>query len=666
MAHYQLTYYAEALIFLRQLQRPDLSAAAALAVSEMIEGNPVQAKNLLAKQNLDSDALARIGFGLLLKDQPAGSIEWFNRVSPPTPDSKAGLLCAYYCLGDLENALSSFTLLTPPYSDLVSLQSMALDAYIEMGRLSEADALSKRILTQDKAISLASFPLAFMTYKQAYLDFFSSDYLQGLSLKNHGEYSRALSAFLKVLQKPHPFLLYEIGAVYYHLGQPYVAQQSLIHSIALADPDSTEFLKKALPLLAEIEEGLNLKLEAWFHYDTYFQKAPNATEGRSAYAHLLMGLGRSDLSLEQLKILEDSNLLSAADRVAYVACLVQTDQFERAQTLAKTWAENLPLNHKLDLARWLAIAGDRSLSQTILQSLPQLQEHSLSTHVALLNLYRELADYDNAETLAEKISFEDSSEGLWALAQLRAELSDPKEALQLARQAQIKDPANGAIAAFLELFEANVPAIQERLSRIESKQALMPDSPSLKVEEAHALIDLAIEQHAASPAIPLHTLSSLLRARQLLDQLALSCPRLFFLRGEASFLLDDVPATVQAFQEAIRLNTAYAQAYKYLGLVYAGLQKPDEAIKAIQSALKYAPSDAEAWSELAAYQQKHGMEREALESWQQVVKYRPRDAKAAEILSRLKNNLSEIDSRLFALELFLMENEQTKREYPQR
>ncbi len=647
LADYQLTLYSQALPLLRKVKNPDRAVQVALAVSETLAGDVSKSLN----ENLDGDAYLKLGFGLLLQQKPKESLVWFKKVPQPNPEATVGVLCAYYMLENWNGVVETFTLLHPPYSSLVSLQSQTYDALVHLGQFSEAEQLAHSVLKGDVPLENSAFPLVFQVYKKNRLDYLSSNFLRGVSLKYANDYSGALASFVKSIQQLQPFLLLEMGDAYSHLGQPLEARLALLKGIKqLQSPD---YLVKALPLLVEIEQSLGLDIEAWQHAAHYFKLFPHEMSGRARYAELLMRLGLYDLSLKELRQLESRHLLENRDRVSYVASLIHTGDFEEAESKGKSWTAALPLAEKLEMARLLLIAGDSSFVQKTLETLPSINEIPVPGKIALLQLYRELGNFDLAQKVAKYPELQQSPAGLLALAELEADLSNPKEALKLARLSLERDPDNSAAATFIEPYDASLTAIQARLDTILAKKTIFPDSPTLKMEEAHALIDLAIEQHALSPDTPFHDNSALRRARLILDMLVdnnKEVPRFFFLQGESAFLLDDAPQTLNAFQSAIHLNVSYTQAYKYLGLAYAALKQPNDALQAMENAIKYDPNDAEAWSELAAYQQNQGMDLDALQSWQQVIKYHPRDSFAYYNLGQLKSSLRDIEGARLALE----------------
>ncbi|MCE5318534.1 MAG: tetratricopeptide repeat protein [Parachlamydia sp.] len=453
-------------------------------------------------------------------------------------------------------------------------------------------------------------------------------YLVQLSLKNYEDYRNALAS-------PHPRLFLQIGDTCYSLGQPCQGRFAVLRAIELARPlpESQEYLKIALPLAANIELGLGLEVEAWRHLAEYYKLFPKEMEGRVRYARLSMDLQRFDLALAEWKTLEEAGRLSDDDRVSYIASLVRTDQADLAQAKAKSWKSSLKPAHQLEIAHWLLNSED--IPATL----------DTRSKIALLSLYRIQGEFEQAEALANtaKAQLSLSPEGLLALAELQADLSNRKGALQFAQQALILDQHNRSIKAFLEPY-ATLSDIESRLEQIIGQLLLFPESPSLQLKQAQALIDLGIAQNGNIPALR--------RASLILDGLLKTdrdLPRLYYLKGETAILLNNPRKSREAFLKAISLDPSYVQACQYLGMVCETLQKPDEALQAMQQAIKYAPNNAEAWSELALLQERQSLDQDALQSWKQAAKFHARDSMAYYQIGRMSCRIKDVEGAHRAL-----------------
>lgn len=466
-----------------------------------------------------------------------------------------------------------------------------------------------------------------------------SSYLTQLALKNYESYRHALSSPLD------PRLFLEVGDTCYSLGQPCEGRIALLRAIELARPYSQEYLKTILPLIAEIEMGLGLEVEAWRHLAEYYRMFPKDMEGRARYARLSMDLQRYDLAQKEWQTLEEAGRLSDDDWVDYIASLVRAGHAERAKSKAVTGSFNP--THQLEIARWMLIAGDPGFIQP--SHLPDAR-----AQIAQLALYRAQGDFAQAKTLASsaKEQLSRSPQGLLALAELQNDLSNRKGAMQLAQQAFLLDPDNRSIKAFLEPFQT-LPEIESRLEQIIGQLLFFPKSPTLQLKQAQALIDLQIAQSGNSSAIR--------QANLILDGLLQSnydLPSLHYLKGEAALLSDRPEESREAFLKAASLDPSYTQACHYLGIVCESLHKPDEALQALRQAIKFKPHDADIWIELALFNVRLGLDKDALQSWQQVVKFQPRNAMAYYQIARLNCSLQDLDGACGALEKALEINSQ--------
>lgn len=461
-------------------------------------------------------------------------------------------------------------------------------------------------------------------------------HLEQLALKNYHTLSLP----------PHPGTYLEIGDNCYTLGQPCEGRLALLRAIELA-AHSDEILRIALPLAAEIEIGLGLEVEAWRHLMQYFSTFPKEMRGRSSFAKLSMDMQRYDLALSGWQELDEAGLLSGDDRVAYIATLVRTDHVDLAKTKAASWKNSLTPAQRLEIARWMLIAGDPDFA-------PPVHLPDTKAQIAQLALYRAQGNFEQAEILAHhaQAQLSQSPEGLLALAELQKDLSNRKAALQLAQQGLLLDPQSRSIKAFLEPYQS-LPEVESRLEQIIGMLLTFPESPTLQLKQAKALIDLQIAQS--------DNLSAIRQANLILNGLLpgnSDLPLLHYLRGEAALLLDHPTESREAFLKAASLDPSYTQACHYLGIVCESLQKPDEALKAMRQAILFKPHDADLWIELALLNERLGLEKDSLLNLQQAVKFQPRNSNAYYQIGKLSCRLQDIDGACRALEKALDVNPQ--------
>lgn len=85
---------------------------------------------------------------------------------------------------------------------------------------------------------------------------------------------------------------------------------------------------------------------------------------------------------------------------------------------------------------------------------------------------------------------------------------------------------------------------------------------------------------------------------------------------------------VKTYQNAIRLEPTYAEAYQQMGLAYASLNQFPEAVKAFQEVIRLRPQSSLAQGNLGAAYMKMGRFQEARNAFREAVRLRPDDAEA--------------------------------------
>ena len=83
---------------------------------------------------------------------------------------------------------------------------------------------------------------------------------------------------------------------------------------------------------------------------------------------------------------------------------------------------------------------------------------------------------------------------------------------------------------------------------------------------------------------------------------------------------------IKTYQNAIRLEPTYAEAYQQMGLAYASLNQYPEAVKAFQEVIRLRPQSSLAQGNLGAAYMKMGRFQEARNAFREAVRLRPDDA----------------------------------------
>jgi cytochrome c-type biogenesis protein CcmH/NrfG len=102
----------------------------------------------------------------------------------------------------------------------------------------------------------------------------------------------------------------------------------------------------------------------------------------------------------------------------------------------------------------------------------------------------------------------------------------------------------------------------------------------------------------------------------------------WFSLGHAYFRAKQIAKSIEAFQEALRINPKLAEAWGSLGVVYGRSGQLDKSIEAFQQALRLNPEMLEAWYGLGNAFIDTDQNVKAIEAYQQLLRISPEDAKA--------------------------------------
>ena len=102
----------------------------------------------------------------------------------------------------------------------------------------------------------------------------------------------------------------------------------------------------------------------------------------------------------------------------------------------------------------------------------------------------------------------------------------------------------------------------------------------------------------------------------------------YFQLGYCNSQLGSPNEAVEAYKQAIRIKPDFAGAHNNLGVAYGELGRYDEAIEAYKQAIRIDPDDAEAHYNLGVVYDKLGRHSEAIECYKQAIRIKPDYAKA--------------------------------------
>ncbi len=661
--NYLTSNYDKALLYLSKLKEPSKANQEALAISEIVAGDSNKGTELLAKMtqnDLSADLVLRIGFGLLEKNKPEQSVEWFKKLKQQTPESIAGLAYAEYKMGKWESVFHDYFQLPADFRNLNGMRSIVLWSLISLGQMDEAEILFQNILENASQPPQQAYSLPFQSFKSIFLDSQTPDFIAGQYYKNiKGDLNKALSYFLKI-QPPTPFVWLEIGDTLLSMGDEHEAKAALQQALKESKGTNweSEIAKQALPLYARVEIQLGNTVDSVSAYTEFFHLFPKSLTYRSSYAEALMDMHRYRDALKQYELLEKNNLLLPHDLPNYLACLIHMNAFSEAQQIAKKWLQQtppLPIDIQLDIADQMDILHSKRFVNDVLKKASKETHRSLSTNEALLNLWIQQGQYDKAADLVKKIrqNLEKTPQGLLLLTKLNERLSQPATALEFAQKALNLDPENLEAKKFIEEHVQAFGPIESRINTIQKDLDADPENISLKLNLANAYIDDAQAINLVHPDIPITQMPKLRQAYLILEKITKEhkdIPRAYYLLGKTLFLLEDYKAASETLQKALKLDRSYGNAAKYLGLTLVGLKNFSKAADTITEYLRYTPDDPDGWHELAKIYHDSDNPIDAIYALEQVLKYQPNNAEAYLDLASVNLEIKNFESAKISLE----------------
>jgi tetratricopeptide (TPR) repeat protein len=669
---FQNSNYEGALTSLKALKQQDGQTEMALAISEAIAGDRSHGFALLDKlsqQHLfNSDIYLRLGFGLLERGQPELSLKWFRLIEPPNDETLAGEAYAQYLMGNWQAALDLYHRLPDTFQQMEGMRGMAFNALLALGRNQETEALLNEILSSGslKSTGLAIYSSPFQAFKTSILDLQTPNLIVGTYYKDVKKDNQKALDYLEQVLPATPQALLEMGEIFFqqknYAGAIDLLKKALDESQGhFQNQQIREF---ALPFLADSLIQLGNELAAIEAYSSYFAAYPKEIKHRASYARLLMKIRRYDLALEQFKILDSAHALTSGDKIDFLACLLHTGQFQKAQTKATQWINAQPplsLSDQLLIAQWMTLVGDRSMVQRILDKLPPPEQQGLDIQMALINLWITLGNYEQADRLAKVIQpeLEKSFQGLLLLTKLNDRLSKVPEALKFALQAEQMEPHHPEINEIWEIEEADLKTLQEKIDQVRRKFEKDPTNLSLRLDLADALSDRVVALYRLdSTQLPQNNTElrgTYVELTKIAEQVP-NLPRLYFLIGKLGYLLDEPKDAQEALQKAIHLDPSYLEAYLYLAMLYFSQKDGGKAIDTLQAGVRFAPQDPDLWLEMALIYSKLDDSLDALTALERAIQYKPNDPKAYLLMAQIKLDLNNPEGAKTALEKILKEN----------
>lgn len=421
-------------------------------------------------------------------------------------------------------------------------------------------------------------------------------------------------------------LYWELAQKAFAEGKLNEAEEQLKAALQIT-PAPQAFLKAILPLSAQILWRKGDPYDAVLAWNKSFALQPLDAIDRIDYGKALMEVQRFDLAIKQFRFMEQYARLSLPEELSLIESLIQAGHFDEGKERALEVTPKLDGKEALQLSSIVFPLNDKMLEEKIAQQIPPKEKWDEELKMAAFQTALERGEYDAAARLyaSEKSLLNKSGSGQFLLAKFYSQVGNPKMALKYASEARVTNPELPKVAQFIEQHTLDPEGLGASLALTEKALQSDPSSLSLLLQKGQTLIDLSIASQDKS-SLPISKMPYLRTAYALLQDLSdkgQEFPFYHFLYGLSSFLLDEDETAAKSFEKAIQLSPGFADAAKYLALVYAREGKGNEAAKVLLTALKYHPADGEGWQVLADIYTAGGEGLEAGYALENALKFRP-------------------------------------------
>lgn len=637
MIDYQFAQYKEALSLLEGLSLTNNKEKEALGALYILSGNSQEGVSLLDQvgqiRPISPETYLRIGYGLLSQDQASESLQWFDRLSPNNEEAVVGRFLAAYKLESWKEVVDIYYRLSGRFLSLDAFQGMVIEALVELGEPEKAEEILKELLNKQLEPSLENFPLYFQAYDKKDLKQGNRFFIAALFSKIVDNNNLEALQYFQKIKNPTPLMEIEKAEVLIDLRKFEEAKKVLLSSQKqlTGTSDEAKINPRLLPLLALAYSKVGFFIEAVNTYKQYFDAyAPKGRDSvfRPAYAQALMAIRRYDLALDEYKTHFHYSSPTVEEAVAYLICLVHNGQFLVADRIAADWNDHnsLPFLQKLQVGRQMVITGNKPLIQDVLEGAIEQAARSLEENRVLLLLWLDLGDFENANVLVDELGLEFAKipMGLLALAQYSERLFELDRALILAHRAYLMDPFNLEIGRFLERYERSLSRIQEDINQKRKEMEEEPQAATIQLAYAKDLLDLAAIKVATKTnneqPPELQTVKTLVLTLADENQ---NVPEVFLLLGKVLFLFNDDRGGKKAYNQALRLDVSYVDAFKNLAFLYEDKNDLRRAVETIEQGIKFQPTNAELWQILGEWQAKLDHNEEAVAAFSQAIHFSP-------------------------------------------
>ncbi len=662
MLAYDMGDYPLAYETLSKLNVDAPETQSAVYISNLLS-NGEKEKNVSEKiPELNRDAMLHLALGYLNLGKIEESRSWFDRILVKDDEVYAGLETLSYMNKNWNHVLSYYSKLSPEFQKIESLQAMEIRALQKIGQDDVAQSKLLALLqtpeNNDEQLRIQYSPV-FAGFKESTLNDIDRNFIAGVYYLVKQNYEVSLEHFLKD-SSPTAENYTNEAEIFIATKRFKEARDALLK----ADEISKGTLKKiTLPLMGQLFYLQGRYADAWLSFSKYFEMAPDDIENRLTFVETLLKVGRADLALAELDIIESKNGLTPKTQILRIKGCVQNNEFDSALQWANKAMKSepgLPLSQQIELANIMIVPGYPNLISQVIQKAERDPSLTIVDRIHLMQLYTAQGSFQQAEKIANQYEshFSMSAKGLLALAELHEALSQPVKAMdELSRAVQI-EPDNYEVHYEYNRYAKDAENLKKALEFYQSDLKAEPDSLSPKIAIARTWIDLAVgnlmldtnEGQARDLPAELHQANNLLQ--NLIAQYT-GLPILYKLQGQALALLKKPDQALQSFMKAVSFNPSDSESYRMASLIEEQKGNFENAETYLVKALKFDPNSPELWQQVARVSTKRKLPLETLYALNQVIKYHPNDFEAYFNLGNINLLLKNPEGAIKAFEMVL-------------
>lgn len=646
LSDYFFGSYKSALSKLKDIPH-DPEVDKALAISELLTGQDSHGIELLHqlenKGEITGSDYLRIGFGLLLINQPEASLTWFDKATQPGDSAqRAGLMYANFALKAYPKVIADFGSLEPPYSRLDGLQIITIESLIAQNQLSEAEEMLLNLLKRGPQPETREFPLYFQRFKEEKLDslnrYYAAAKFYSVIRKN---YPRAVSYFQQI-QNPAPEILLDYAQALKNNGN-FSEAHAILENLSANQELSPDIQKLVFLNLARTYQSMRDWIRAVESYQKYLQRAPQDSKQRVEYAKALVAIRRYDLAYQQLQASKESDPLVMIDLLLHIG------KYADAVKEANAWLQRSPdLTEQLQLATLFLKVNDSDISQQILKQIKDPSKLTIDQKEALIDYWTEKGDFSKAQELirSNRPALQKRVSGLLTLANFSSKTSSMSEAMDYALKAAEMDPKNVEVKEFIDNNRIPIGTLVNDAN-----------DPSNQLSNAKALLRAADALLAGKKISQLHTSLEVQQASNWLSELSRMYPQLpeiWYYYGVSLLQLRRFTDAETALNNAIRLDPSYASANSVLAEVYAAQNDLNKAVNQARLALKLDPYSSQAWETMATIQEQQGMLLDAAQGYQNAITFKPNNLSALIKYGKIRLKASDPEKAIESFEKALV------------